>query len=172
MRLKDIAIQLAKLYSFYGSADGIFFCHLTPVFCWEMVPGIYAVAGFFCPSVLKNVSEKTRDNLGRRRARNEFGIGILIIGANLYGGVYKLIILIRETLKDFLQNFSGFWHRKSRIWVFCFVSTSLVGFWLFCTCFRKLFKQKTKRKRCNKPSWNLPRKTRHCNQPDRLISIW
>ena len=29
-----------------------------------------------------------------------FGIGILIIGANLYGGVYKLRILIREKLEE------------------------------------------------------------------------
>ena len=38
----------------------------------------------------------------------EFGIGILIIGANLYGGVYKLQILIREKLEEFSRIFHRF----------------------------------------------------------------
>ena len=41
-----------------------------------------------------------------------FGIEILIIGANLYGGVYKLRILMRETMKDFLRNFFGPGHEN------------------------------------------------------------
>ena len=39
---------------------------------------------------------------------NEFGIGILIIGANLYGGVYKLMISIREKLEEMLRIFRGY----------------------------------------------------------------
>ena len=52
---------------------------------------------------------KTRHGqAGVSRPRSEFGIGILIIGANLYRGVYKLRILIRKILEDFSRIFIGF----------------------------------------------------------------
>ena len=47
--------------------------------------------------------------LGKLEGRkNGFGIGILIIGANLYGGVYKLRILMRENLEEILKKIIGF----------------------------------------------------------------
>ena len=42
-----------------------------------------------------------------------FGIGILIIGANLYGGVYKLINFIRGKLEVILRIFIGFFLAKT-----------------------------------------------------------
>ena len=55
-----------------------------------------------------------------------FGIGILITGANLYGGVYKLMISISENWRicrgcflgfsSFFLFFDGVWHRDSRYW--------------------------------------------------------